>query len=186
MFKQTALPGVVEIQPRRFGDARGYLCETWNASRYGEAGIDVAFVQDNLSVSEKCGTVRGLHYQLPPFGQAKLVSCLAGRILDVAVDLRPDSPERGRAIAIELSAEQGNQMFVPAGFAHGFCTLVDTCCVAYKLSAAYAPQAERSIAFDDPELEIDWPVTRASAQLSDRDRNAISLAAALAELDRMP
>ncbi|MEL6663456.1 MAG: dTDP-4-dehydrorhamnose 3,5-epimerase [Pseudomonadota bacterium] len=183
MFKQTALPGVVEIQPRRFGDARGYLCETWNAARYAEGGITEEFFQDNLSYSKQKGTVRGLHYQLPPRGQAKLVSCIAGRILDVAVDLRPMSSHRGQAVVLELSAEQGNQMFVPSGFAHGFCTLEDDCVIAYKLSSAYAPEAERSIAFDDPDIRIDWPITRASAHLSERDANAISLGVALAELD---
>lgn len=185
MFKPTAIPGVIEIRPRQFGDARGYLSETWNADRYAQGGIDTVFFQDNLSYSQNKGTVRGLHYQLAPFEQAKLVSCAAGRILDVAVDMRSDSPHRGQAVALELSAEQGNQMFVPAGFAHGFCTLEDKCTVIYKLSAAYKPELERSVAFDDPEIDVDWPVTRESVHLSERDANALQLSEALSELDRL-
>ena len=173
MFVQTTLPGVLEIQPPRFSDDRGFLVETWSQRRYREGGVEVDFMQDNMSFSRHRGTVRGLHFQTPPHAQAKLVSCLAGKILDVAVDLRPDSPHFGQHFALELSAEKGNQIFVPAGFAHGFCTLTDDCLVAYRLSSTYNPQAERSLAFDDPELAIDWPVSRQDAHLSARDSEAM-------------
>jgi dTDP-4-dehydrorhamnose 3,5-epimerase len=176
MFVPTPLPGVLEIQPQKNCDDRGFLVETWNMERYRAGGIHVDFVQDNMSFSRHRGTVRGLHFQLPPHAQAKLVTCLSGRILDIAVDLRPDSPHFGRHISLELSAEKGNQMYVPEGFAHGFCTLTKDCLVAYRLSNTYAPQAERSLAFDDPELGINWPITREQAHLSDRDRTALSWA----------
>lgn len=182
MFHPTDLPEVIEVRPRRFGDARGYFFESWNQERYSEGGIPGPFVQDNVSFSAEAGTVRGLHFQLAPHAQAKLVSCLAGRILDVAVDLRPQSAAFGRHVAVVLSAEAGNQLLVPAGFAHGFCTLEPGCLVAYKVSALHAPQAERALAFDDPELAIDWPVTRCEAILSERDRNALSLAELAGEL----
>lgn len=182
MFVQTSLPEVLEIQPQRYSDDRGFLVETWSEARYREGGVDVRFVQDNMSFSRHQGTVRGLHFQVAPHAQAKLVSCLAGRILDVAVDLRAESPRFGQHTALELSAETGNQMFVPAGFAHGFCTLSDNCLVTYRLSNVYTPQAERSLAFDDPALGINWPVTREAAHLSDRDRSALSWQQACAEL----
>ncbi|MCI4644313.1 MAG: dTDP-4-dehydrorhamnose 3,5-epimerase [Hyphomonadaceae bacterium] len=182
MFRQTAIPDVLEIQPKRYGDDRGFLVETWNAARYRDGGIEADFVQDNMSFSRHRGTVRGLHFQLAPHAQAKLVSCLAGHILDVAVDLRAGSPHFGQHVALELSAEQGNQMYVPEGFAHGFCTLSDDCLVAYRLSNTYAPQAERSLAYDDPELGIDWPISRAEAHLSERDRTALSWAEISADL----
>lgn len=182
MFQTSHIPEVIEVHPRRFGDDRGYLFESWNRERYREGGIDVDFQQDNVSFSAQQGTVRGLHFQLAPMAQAKLVTCLAGRILDVAVDVRPDSESFGRHVALELTAEAGNQMFIPAGFAHGFCTLEPNCMIAYKVGAGYAPQLERSLAFDDPALAIDWPVTRATAVLSERDRTAALLADLEADL----
>lgn len=185
MFQETALPGVIEVRPRRFGDERGFLSETFNAERYRAGGVNAAFIQDNISHSRQRGTVRGLHFQIAPHGQAKLVSCLAGRILDVAVDIRPGSPTLGHFVAIELDSELGNQLFVPDGYAHGFCTLGDNCLVTYKLSSAYAPDAERAVAFDDPALGINWPVTRSSAHLSDRDAKARTLSDVLAERGAM-
>jgi len=139
-----------------------------------------------MSFSQKAGTVRGLHYQAPPHGQAKLVSCLAGRILDVAVDIRPGSPTLGRWVSRELTAEEGNQIYVPSGFAHGFSTLECDCIVSYKVSAPYKRSAERAIAFDDPHLAIDWPVTRERAILSEKDRNAMDFQTALRELGARP
>lgn len=170
MIHKTAIPDIVELRPKRFGDARGFLVETWSRARFRALGIDVAFAQDNLSFSRPVGTVRGLHFQRPPYVQAKLVTCLAGAILDVAVDLRVGSPSHGRHVALRLSAADGNQMFVPEGFAHGFCTLEPDTLVAYKLSAPYAPDHESGVLWNDPALGIAWPVTESAATVSDKDR----------------
>jgi dTDP-4-dehydrorhamnose 3,5-epimerase len=170
VIQQTALPDIVELRPRRFGDARGFLVETWSRARYRELGIAVEFAQDNLSFSRPAGTVRGLHFQRPPFAQAKLVTCLAGAILDVAVDLRLGSPSFGRHVALRLSAAEGNQIFVPEGFAHGFCTLEPDTLVAYKLSAPYAPEHESGVRWNDPALGVAWPVRESEATVSDKDR----------------
>ena len=166
---ETRLPGVLVIEPRVFGDARGSFCETYHAERYRQAGVDAAFVQDNLSRSAR-GTLRGLHFQAPPHAQAKLVSVLAGAVYDVAVDLRRGSPTFGQHVVVELSAENGRQMYVPVGFAHGFCVTSETALFAYKCSAFYAPDAEGSLRWDDPDLAIDWPVHE--PQLSDKDAAA--------------
>ncbi|MTW17282.1 dTDP-4-dehydrorhamnose 3,5-epimerase [Rhodoplanes serenus] len=163
------------IDRRKFGDARGWFCETWNARRLAEEhGITVAFVQDNLSWSAKRGTVRGLHFQAPPHSQVKLVAVVKGRILDVAVDIRRGSPTYGRSVAIELSAENGRQLYVPAGFAHGFCTLEDDVHVAYKVSDFHAPVSGGGLRFDD--LAIAWPVPREAVCLSDKDTRYPALA----------
>lgn len=176
MFHDTTLPGVLELRPTRYGDDRGWLVELYSEARLSPVlGVD-HFPQDNMSYSAEMGTIRGLHFQLAPHAQGKLITCLTGRILDVAVDLRPSSPYFGKSAALELSAEAGNQMFVPAGFAHGFCTLTDDCRVQYKLSSPFAPDVERSIAFDDPALGIDWPFTRQTAHLSERDATAACFA----------
>lgn len=156
-FVPTSLPDVVEIRPRRFGDRRGWFSEAYKLDAFSEAGIDDTFVQDNESFSAPAGTLRGLHYQLDPEAQAKLVRVLRGSILDVAVDIRRSSPTFGHHVAVTLNADQGNQLFVPEGFAHGFCTLVDDVHVGYKVSARYAPDLERAIRWDDPDLSIDWP-----------------------------
>lgn len=183
MFAETELPGVIEVHPRLHGDARGYLCETFSAQRYRAGGIEGPFVQDNLSFSRARGTVRGLHLQLPPHAQGKLVTCLAGRIIDVAVDLRPGSATYGNHVAVELTARRANQLYVPEGFAHGFCTLEEDCLVTYKMTRPYVPEAERSLAFDDRRLAIDWPVSRdGSAILSARDAQAPGLDALEREL----
>jgi len=161
--------GVLLIRPKRFGDERGYFAETYHADKWLAAGVDATFVQDNESLSAAAGTVRALHYQLPPFAQAKLVRCLSGRILDVAVDIRRSSPTFGQAFAAELTAA-GEQMYVPPGFAHGFSTLEPDTRVAYKVSAVYDPASERGIRWNDPALAIDWQVDASSATLNARDR----------------
>jgi dTDP-4-dehydrorhamnose 3,5-epimerase len=158
------------INPRRFGDARGWFSETWNARAFAEQGIAAAWCQDNHSLSRPAGTLRGIHFQRPPHAQAKLIRCLRGRIFDVAVDLRPRSPTFGRWTSVELSAEAGNQLFVPAGFGHGFLTLEPDCEVAYKVDAYYAAEADAGIAWDDPDLAIPWPLHGAAPLLSDKDR----------------
>ena len=171
-------PLPLRIVPRRFSDDRGWFCETYNARRLaGEAGIAAVFVQDNQSYSARRGTVRGLHFQVPPHGQGKLVRVLRGRIWDVAVDIRRGSPTFGQFVAAELTAERGEQLWVPVGFAHGFCTLEDDCDVAYKVTDYYAPACEGGIAFDDPEIGIAWPVGRDAVSLSDKDARYPRLAA---------
>lgn len=161
---------VVLLRTPRHGDARGWFSETWSRARFAAAGIDCDFVQDNQSWSEAQGVVRGLHFQRPPYAQAKLVRCLRGAILDVVVDLRAGSPSFGRHYAVELTAESGDQLFVPPAFAHGFVTLKPGTEVAYKVSAPYAPAHEAGLAWDDPDLAIDWPLAVDQAILADRDR----------------
>ncbi|RWA63659.1 dTDP-4-dehydrorhamnose 3,5-epimerase [Mesorhizobium sp.] len=172
------LDGLLEIIPKRFHDARGYFVEDWNARRFAEAGIDLHFVQDNRSYSAAAGVMRGLHYQLPPRAQDKLVRVVSGRILDVAVDIRRGSQSFGKWIAIELSAEKGNQVLVPKGFAHGFVTLVPDTEVLYKVTDTYSPAHERALRFDDPAIGIEWPALAGGFQLSDKDLEAPVLAAA--------
>lgn len=144
------------IHPRRFGDNRGWFTEVYSEKRFGEIGIDCHFVQDNHSLSVPAGTLRGLHFQTPPFAQAKLVRCIRGRIFDVAVDLRRNSPTYGKWAGAELSAENGDQLFIPAGFAHGFVTLDDNTEVTYKVSGLYAPDHDGGIRWNDPQIAIDW------------------------------
>ncbi len=162
---------VILVRTPRYGDVRGWFSETWSRARFAAAGIDCDFVQDNHSYSEQAGVVRGLHFQRPPYAQAKLVRCVRGAILDVVVDLRADSPTCGAHLAVELSAENGNQLFVPSCFAHGFVTLLPETEVTYKVSAPYAPGHEAGLAWDDPDLNIAWPVPVGEAVLTDRDRN---------------
>lgn len=171
-FRQLGLDGVWEVRPRRFEDARGFFSETYSATRFAEAGLSLDFIQDNHSLSRAPGVLRGLHYQLPPVAQAKLVRVVRGAILDVAVDIRRDSPTFGRWVSLEVSAEKWNQILVPAGFAHGFVTLVPDTEVIYKVDAPYAPASERGIRFDDPELAIDWGYDASALTLSDKDRVA--------------
>ncbi|ORE90769.1 dTDP-4-dehydrorhamnose 3,5-epimerase [Stappia sp. 22II-S9-Z10] len=163
------IPDVVLLKPRRFEDDRGWFQETWNAKTLKGAGLDIAFVQDNQSLSRRAGTVRGLHLQAAPFAQAKLVRVVAGAIVDVAVDLRRGSPTFGRWTAAELSAENGAQLFVPRGFAHGFCTLTDDTEVCYKVDGFYDKASERGIRYDDPDLAIDWGFSGPIA-LSEKDK----------------
>ncbi|WP_408913965.1 dTDP-4-dehydrorhamnose 3,5-epimerase [Brucella pseudogrignonensis] len=170
--RPLGLDGVFEISPRKFGDDRGFFSETYNAKSFAEAGIDLTFVQDNHSYSAAKGVVRGLHYQLPPFAQDKLVRVTRGAILDVAVDIRKSSPTFGKWVALEVSAEKWNQILVPKGFAHGFMTLVENTEVIYKVTEYYSPEHDRSIRFDDPAIGIDWPISSSSVQLSDKDQKA--------------
>ncbi|QMV25865.1 dTDP-4-dehydrorhamnose 3,5-epimerase [Brucella sp. BO3] len=170
--RPLGLDGVFEISPRKFGDDRGFFSETYNAKSFAEAGIDLTFVQDNHSYSAAKGVVRGLHYQLPPFAQDKLVRVTRGAILDVAVDIRKSSPTFGKWVALEVSAEKWNQILVPKGFAHGFMTLVENTEVIYKVTNYYSPEHDRSIRFDDPAIGIDWPIASSGVQLSDKDQKA--------------
>lgn len=172
----TAIPDVKLIVPARYGDERGFLSEVYERSAFQEAGIGIEFVQENHSFSARRGTVRGLHFQVPPRAQAKLVRVSRGAILDVAVDLRPDSPTFGRHVSAVLSAENWHQLYVPVGFAHGFCTLEPDTEVIYKLSDVYAPEHERGVLWNDPALGIDWPVDAAVAIVSPRDRTHPRLA----------
>ena len=155
--RRLSLPDLIEITPARHGDDRGTFSEVWNDAAFRAAGIDADWVQDNQSRSAARGTVRGLHYQLPPVGQDKLIRVLRGSIHDVGVDIRPDSPTYGRWASVVLSAETGNQLFVPKGFAHGFMTLEDDVEVLYKVSAPYSREHDRAIRWDDATLAIDWP-----------------------------
>lgn len=173
----TALPDVRLIVPRRFGDARGYFVETWNARAFAEHGLERPWVQDNQSLSATTGTVRGLHYQLAPHAQTKLIRVLQGRVVDVVVDIRRTSPTFGRHVAVELSAWGLEQLFVPAGFAHGFCTLEPHTVVAYKVDAFYSKECERAIRWNDPALAIAWPVVAGSV-VSDKDAIAPTLESA--------
>jgi dTDP-4-dehydrorhamnose 3,5-epimerase len=169
------LDGLVEVRPARFGDDRGFFSEVWSQDALAKAGIDLHFVQDNHSCSAR-GVLRGMHLQLPPAAQDKLVRVSRGAIFDVAVDIRPDSPTFGHWAGVTLSAEEWNQLFVPKGFAHGFVALEDGTEVIYKVSAPYAPELERSIRFDDPAIGIEWPLDADALILSDKDRAAPMLA----------
>jgi dTDP-4-dehydrorhamnose 3,5-epimerase len=157
------------ITPRRFADDRGWFSETYNARKFAEHGIGESFCQDNQSLSDAPGTLRGLHFQTSPFAQAKLVRCVAGRIFDVAVDMRRGSPSFGKWVGTELSAENGKQLYVPIGFAHAFLTLEADCIVAYKVNAFYSAECEGGIIWNDPEIAIDWPLDRLTPQLSAKD-----------------
>jgi dTDP-4-dehydrorhamnose 3,5-epimerase len=175
---QTELEDLVLLEPEAHGDERGFLLESYRAEAWAELGVETEFVQDNHSRSGE-GILRGIHFQLAP-GQAKLVRCARGRIWDVAVDLRRDSPSFGRWEAHELDDQRHHQFYVPAGFGHGFCVLSEVADVHYKLSTYYDPETERGIAWDDPDVGIEWPL--ADPQLSERDRNAPRLAALADEL----
>ena len=172
----TAIEAVKIVTPSRFGDERGFFSEVYNRERFAAAGIALEFVQDNHSRSARAGTVRGLHFQSPPHAQDKLVRVSRGRILDVAVDLRRSSPTYGRHVAVELSAKDWRQLFVPVGFAHGFCTLEPDTEVLYKVSAYYSVAHDHGLAWDDPDLDISWPVRPEEATLSDKDRRHPRLA----------
>lgn len=170
LIEKTALDGVVIITPRRHGDARGWFSETWVDARLRSAGLDLAFVQDNQSYSAPRGVLRGLHFQSPPVAQDKLVRVLRGAIIDIAVDLRRASPTFGKHVAVELSAGNGKQLLVPIGFAHGFVTLMPDTEVFYKVTAPYAPECDKGLAFDDPALSIDWGIDLSEVTLSDKDK----------------
>jgi dTDP-4-dehydrorhamnose 3,5-epimerase len=171
----TAMPDVKIVESQQFGDSRGWFSETWNVKDFATAGLDCSFVQDNLSFSADKGVVRGLHYQIPPFAQAKLVRVITGKIFDVSVDLRRDSPTFGQHVTVELDGDSERMLWVPEGFAHGFCTLTPNVRLLYKVSAGYAPAHERSIHWRDPDLAITWPIEEYQAILSDKDAAALFL-----------
>ena len=171
-IEKTALDEVLVLTPKRFADARGFFTESFNARRFAEAGVAIDFLQDNHSYSARAGTVRGLHFQAPPFAQSKLVRVLRGAILDVAVDARKGSPNYGRWVSVELTAENGKQIFVPQGFLHGFITLKADTDVAYKVDAYYDGASDGAVKWDDPDLAIDWGPAAKDALLSDKDAAA--------------
>ena len=170
IVEQTAIPGVLVITPKRFLDGRGFFSETWKASSFAEAGIDVSFVQDNHARSDEKGVVRGLHLQIGPNAQGKLVRVVRGSIWDVAVDARPGSPTYGKHAGAVLSAENWQQLWVPAGLLHGYCTLEPDTEVIYKVTAPWDREAERGIIWNDPELAVPWPIAPGEAILSDKDK----------------
>lgn len=172
IVEKTALDGVLILTPRRFGDHRGFFSESWNRRVMAEAGVDLDFVQDNHSLSVTPGTVRGLHFQAPPHAQDKLVRCGRGRLFDVAVDIRRGSPDYGRWVGVELSAENGRQLLVPKGFLHGFITLEPDTEVVYKCTDYYAPDCDGAVRWDDPDIGIVWPDASHEPTLSDKDAKA--------------
>ncbi|MDY5717316.1 MAG: dTDP-4-dehydrorhamnose 3,5-epimerase [Selenomonas sp.] len=167
---ETELKGVFVLEPQVFGDARGWFMESWSQRKMHDAGIDVQFVQDNQSFSAQKGTLRGLHYQLNPMCQAKLLRCTRGKIFDVAVDIRKGSPQYGKWVGVELSAENKKQLFIPRGFAHGFITLTDDVEVQYKADNYYAPECDGNIRWDDPDIGVEWPLK--PVILSEKDSKA--------------
>ncbi|MEJ9151435.1 dTDP-4-dehydrorhamnose 3,5-epimerase [Bacillus smithii] len=156
---ETSLPGVLLIEPKVFGDHRGFFMESYNKKLFSEYGLDFDFIQDNHSLSQQAGTIRGLHYQLNPKAQTKLVRVTRGAIYDVIVDIRKGSPTYGKWQGFILSADNKRQLLVPKGFAHGFCTLVENTEVQYKVDEYYSPEHDRGILWNDPSLGIDWPTT---------------------------
>ena len=166
----TSIPGVVIIEPKVFGDDRGYFFESFNARDFSDAtGLDVAFVQDNESKS-RYGVLRGMHFQSPPYTQSKLVRVVRGKVLDVVVDIRIDSPTFGKWVGCELSEENHRQFFAPKGMAHGFCVLSDEAVFQYKCDDFYHPEAEGGIMWNDPDIGIQWPISTAEVSLSERDK----------------
>ena len=166
---ETKIPEVKLIAAKKFGDERGFFSETFNLERYRDAGISMDCVQDNHSLSGPIGTVRGLHFQIPPKAQAKLVRVIRGAVLDVAVDIRKGSPTYGKHVSVVISAAEWNQLYIPKGFAHGFCTLEPDTEFLYKVDDYYSPEHERGLQWDDPGLGIDWPVDVSKALLSAKD-----------------
>ncbi len=167
---ETDIPAVKIFKPKKHGDHRGFFSETYNKKVLSEIGVDLDFIQDNHSLSAEKGVIRGLHYQIPPYAQDKLVRVVHGSIMDVAVDFRKNSPTFGKHITAIISAEEWNQILVPIGFAHGFCTLEPNTEVIYKVTNYYAPEHDRGVRWNDPEIGINWPVTDQEAILSDKDK----------------
>ena len=174
----TAIPAVKIVTPKKFGDARGFFSETYSKAAWDAVGLDYVFVQDNHSFSAAVGTLRGLHFQAPPLAQDKLIRAGRGRILDVAVDIRRSSPTFGKHVAVELSADNWRQLLIPIGFAHAFVTLEPDCEVLYKTTAPYSPAHDRGLAWDDPDIGIEWPLAEGGPMLSDKDRKWPRLLAA--------
>ncbi|KJF69047.1 dTDP-4-dehydrorhamnose 3,5-epimerase [Rhizobium nepotum] len=175
-FERLDIPELVLITPKKFGDERGYFMESFRKSLFEEAVGNFDFVQDNQSLSADAGTIRGLHFQLEPKAQGKLVSCIVGSILDVAVDIRTGSPTYARHVTAELTADNGRMLWVPPGFAHAFCTLEANTKVSYKVTDYYSPEHDRGLAYDDPEIGINWPIPISKAVLSAKDRRQPRLA----------
>lgn len=176
-FIQTSLSGVVLCVPKRFTDERGFFSETYSSRDFAEAGLRYDFVQDNHSLSRRAGTIRGLHFQAPPHAQAKLVRCIRGRVLDVAVDIRRGSPTFAQSVSAELSAENGHQLLIGPGFLHGFVTLEPDTEIVYKCDDYYAPDSDGAVLFSDKQLGIDWGgIDNADAVLSEKDANAPTMA----------
>ena len=169
-FIKTAIPDVYIIEPSVFGDNRGYFLESFNLEKFEKNIYPIKFVQDNESKSSK-GVLRGLHFQKPPFNQAKLVRCIEGSVMDVAVDIRKGSPTYGEHVAVELSGENKRQLFVPRGFAHGFSVLSESAVFAYKVDNTYAPESDSGIRYNDEYLDIDWGLNDDEVQLSAKDKN---------------
>ena len=169
------IPEVLLIQPKRISDPRGYFSETFRREVLVDHGVELEFVQDNESFSVSKGTLRGLHFQSPPFAQAKLVRVIQGAIFDVAVDIRHGSPHYGHHVAVWLDAEEGTQVFIPEGFAHGFCTLEPNTLIAYKVSSYYSPAHDLGLRWNDPAIAIDWPLSEPEIILSDKDKTHPSL-----------
>ncbi len=168
--EDAAIAAIKIVTPKKHGDARGFFSEVYNKSAFENAGLRYAFVQDNHSFSAAVGTLRGLHFQTPPFAQDKLIRVCRGRILDVAVDIRRSSPSFGKYVAVELSAENWRQLLIPVGFAHGFVTLEPDTEVLYKATASYSPTHDRGVAWDDPDIAIAWLLPAGGPMLSDKDR----------------
>lgn len=170
LVEKTAIEGPLVIRPKKFGDERGFFSEVFKRDVLVAHGISDDWMQDNHAWSSARGVVRGLHFQKPPFAQAKLVRVTRGAVLDVVVDIRSNSPTFGQHVAVELSADNWAQLYVPVGFAHGYCTLTPDCEVLYKVSARYAPEAEGGLRWNDPALGIDWPIMESEATVNERDR----------------
>ncbi len=174
-YTKTNIPEVILIEPKVFGDDRGYFIETFRCDIFEQnTGIQTTFVQDNESRSSH-GVLRGLHYQLPPYAQSKLVRVIEGKVLDIAVDIRKGSPTFGQHVTVELSAENKHQLFIPRGFAHGFVVLSENAIFAYKVDNYYSPECDRGIQFDDPQLNINWKVEHQHLQLSEKDKTQAQL-----------
>lgn len=176
IFNRLAINEIIEVIPDRHGDDRGFFSEIFKDTVWATGGVGVPFVQDNHSFSRDTGILRGLHFQTPPFAQAKLVRVIRGAVFDVAVDIRKGSPTYAKWVGIELTADKGNQLFIPAGFAHGFVTLTPDTEFLYKVSNYYSKANDRSIRFDDPKINIRWPLSSGVLTLSDKDKNAPFLA----------
>jgi dTDP-4-dehydrorhamnose 3,5-epimerase len=175
-FRTFELEGPFEIKPRKIEDERGYFSEIFRRDSFAERAPDVEFVQDNQSLSVRTGTIRGLHFQSHPAAQGKLVRCLAGSLFDVAVDLRVDSPTYARWISLILSPEHNNQLWIPAGFGHGFCTLEPNSVISYRVTSYYSAEHDKGVAWDDPQIGIDWPAIADRETLSAKDRTQPALA----------
>ena len=168
-IEPSTIDDVKIVWPDKFGDHRGFFSETFNSEKFKRSGLDLSFCQDNHSLSEKAGTLRGLHFQINPYAQGKLLRVTRGAIYDVAVDIRVGSPTFGKWVSYEISAKLWNQIFIPVGFAHGFITLEDNTEVMYKVTAPYSPENERGLAWNDGELDIDWPIDSNAPILSEKD-----------------